>query len=50
MPIIHLLLSTGIARVIGDRALVFTVKLPLRTRSNGVQVDYPAIVVIGWQQ
>jgi len=45
-----LLLSTGIARVIGDRALVFTVKLPLRTRSNGVQVDYPAIVVIGWQQ
>ena len=45
-----LLLSTGIARVIGDRALVLTVKLPLRTRSNGVQVDYPAIFVIGWQQ
>ena len=45
-----LLGSIGVARVFGERALVLTVKVPLRTRSNGVQVDYPAIVSIGWQQ
>jgi hypothetical protein len=45
-----LLLSVGIARQIGARALSLTAKVPLRTRSNGVQIDYPAIVVIGWGQ
>jgi hypothetical protein len=45
-----LLLSTGVVRELGDRALVFNLRLPLRTRSNGVQVDYPAIVSIGWAQ
>ena len=44
-----LLLSTGLARAIGSRALVLSLKVPLRTRSNGVQVDYPAIVTLGWQ-
>ena len=45
-----LLLSTGVVRQIGGRALVFTARVPLRTRSNGVQVDYPAIVSLGWAQ
>jgi hypothetical protein len=45
-----LLGAVGLARVIGARALVLTVRVPLRTRSNGVQVDYPAIVSLGWQQ
>jgi hypothetical protein len=45
-----LLLSAGVARAIGGRALVLSVKVPLRTRSNGVQVDYPAILVLGWAQ
>ncbi len=45
-----LLLSTGIVRELGDRALVLNLRLPLRTRSNGVQVDYPAIISIGWAQ
>jgi len=44
-----LLLSVGIARLLGSRALTVTAKVPLRTRSNGVQIDYPAIVVLGWQ-
>jgi len=43
-----LLLSAGIARQFGARALSLTAKVPLRTRSNGVQIDYPAIVVLGW--
>lgn len=45
-----LLLSAGIVRELGGRALVFTLRVPLRTRSNGVQVDYPAIVSLGWAQ
>ena len=45
-----LLLSAGVARAFGGRVLVLSVKLPLRTRSNGVQVDYPAIFVVGWAQ
>jgi len=45
-----LLLSTGIVRQFASRALVLTVKLPLRTRSNGVQVEYPAIVTLGWAE
>ena len=45
-----LLGAIGLARTIGERALVLTVRVPLRTRSNGVQVDYPAIVSLGWQQ
>jgi hypothetical protein len=44
-----LLLSAGVARLIGGRALVFTVKVPLRTRARAAQVDYPAIVSVGWQ-
>jgi hypothetical protein len=43
-----LLLSAGIARLFGSRALILTAKVPLRTRSNGVQIDYPAIVSLGW--
>ena len=43
-----LLLSAGVSRVFGSRALSLTAKVPLRTRSNGVQIDYPAIVVLGW--
>ena len=43
-----LLFSAGLARIFGSRALTLTAKIPLRTRSNGVQVDYPAIVVLGW--
>ena len=43
-----LLLSAGVARIFGNRALVLTAKVPLRTRSNGVQIDYPAIVSLGW--
>ena len=38
----------GLARRFGARALVLTAKVPLRTRSNGEQIDYPAIVVLGW--
>jgi hypothetical protein len=45
-----LLLAAGIVRQVGGRALVFNVRVPLRTRSNGVQVDYPAIFSIGWAQ
>ena len=45
-----LLLALGLVRQVGGRALVFNVRLPLRTRSNGVQVDYPAIFSIGWAQ
>ena len=45
-----LLLSAGIARHFGTRALILTAKVPLRTRSNGVQIDYPAIVALGWAQ
>jgi hypothetical protein len=45
-----LLLAAGIVRQVGGRALVLNVRVPLRTRSNGVQVDYPAIVSIGWAQ
>jgi hypothetical protein len=45
-----LLLSAGVARAFGARALVLSVKVPLRTRAHGVQVDYPAIVVLGWAQ
>lgn len=45
-----LLLSAGVSRPIGARAIVFTLKVPVRTRSfNGVHIDYPAIVSIGWQ-
>jgi hypothetical protein len=43
-----LLLSAGLARQFGTRALSLTAKVPLRTQSNGVQIDYPAIVVVGW--
>ena len=45
-----LLLSAGVARAFGARALVLSVKVPLRTRAHGAQVDYPAIVVLGWAQ
>jgi hypothetical protein len=45
-----LLGAIGLARVFGERALVLTVRVPLRTRSHGVQVEYPAIVSLGWQQ
>jgi hypothetical protein len=45
-----LLGAIGLARAIGGRALVLTVRIPLRTRSSGVQVDYPAIVSLGWHQ
>jgi hypothetical protein len=45
-----LLLSAGVLREFAGRALVFTLRVPLRTRSNGVQVDYPAIVSLGWAQ
>ena len=45
-----LLLSAGIARQIGARALVLTARIPLRTRSyNGVAIDYPLILSLGWQ-
>lgn len=45
-----LLLSAGVSRTAGARAIVFTLKVPVRTRSsNGVHIDYPAIVSIGWQ-
>jgi hypothetical protein len=45
-----LLASAGIVRRLGTRSLVGTVKIPLRTRSsNGVLIDYPVIVSIGWQ-
>ena len=44
------LLSAGVARAFGGRALVLSVKVPVRTRSNGVQVEYPVIVVLGWAQ
>ena len=44
------LLSAGIARLFGTRALILTAKVPLRTRSSGEQVHYPAIVVLGWAQ
>lgn len=43
-----LLLSAGIARTFGGRALILTAKVPLRTRSNGEQIDYPVIVSLGW--
>jgi hypothetical protein len=43
-----LLLSAGIARAFGSRALILSAKVPLRTRSNAVQIDYPAVVVLGW--
>ena len=45
-----LLLSAGVARIFGTRALILTAKVPLRTRSNGVQVEYPAIVSLGWAE
>lgn len=45
-----LLFSAGLVRELGGRALVLTLRVPLRTRSNGVQVDYPAIVSLGWSQ
>jgi hypothetical protein len=43
-----LLLSAGIARRFGARVLILTAKVPLRTRSNGEQIDYPAILSVGW--
>lgn len=45
-----LLLAAGIVRQLGSRALALNVRVPLRTRSNGVQVDYPAIFSIGWAE
>lgn len=45
-----LMLSVGLARIFGRRALVLTAKVPVRTRANGAQVDYPAILVLGWAE
>ena len=45
-----LLLAAAIVRSFGGRALILTARVPLRTRSNGVQIDYPAIVSVGWAE
>lgn len=45
-----LLASVGIAHPLGARVLVLTLKLPVRTRSSGVQIDYPALLVLGWSR
>jgi hypothetical protein len=45
-----LLFMAGVARQFGARALTLTARVPLRTRSdNGVAIDYPLILSIGWQ-
>jgi hypothetical protein len=44
-----LLAGLGVARVFGTAgALSLQVKVPLVTRAHGAQVDYPAIVSLGW--
>jgi hypothetical protein len=42
-----LLLSLGAARAVGGATLTLGVKVPLLTRANGQQLDYPVIVVLG---
>jgi hypothetical protein len=44
-----LLLAAGVARAIsGIGAVSLTVKVPVLTRSEGAQVDYPIILSLGW--
>jgi hypothetical protein len=46
-----LLAMAGVVRQLGSAgALTLQLKVPLRTRANGAQVDYPAIVVLGWSR
>ncbi len=43
------LASIGLIRRLGSAgALAVHLKVPLSTRVRGAQVDYPAIVSIGW--
>jgi hypothetical protein len=46
-----LLAGAGLARQLGRAgAVTLQVKVPLITRARGAQVDYPAIVALGWSR
>jgi hypothetical protein len=46
-----LLAAAGVSRVLGPAGAVsLTVNVPLVTRANGAQLDYPLIVGLGWSR
>jgi hypothetical protein len=46
-----LLLSAGVLRQVGGAgALTLSLKVPLVTRVESAQLDYPVVVVLGWSR